>query len=47
MQGIDSETLQIREIIEALDESEAECIRIQVDELFFLSCNPAIRAGAE
>ena len=46
-QGLDSETLQNRGLIKALNGSEAELIRIQVEELFFLSSSPAIRAGAE
>ena len=40
-QGLDSETLQNRGLIRALDSSKAELIRIHVEELFFLSCSPA------
>ena len=34
-QGLDSETLQNRGLIKALDLSKAELIRIQVEEIFF------------
>ena len=40
-QGLDSETLQNRGLIRALDSSKAELIRIHFEELFFLSCSPA------